>query len=160
MIEIIDEHQQLSQAHEGLIRDILAFAARQLGMDAPGLSVSIVSEEEIQAINRDFRHIDASTDVLSFPLDPTADLMEEFADLMDDEEYQVLNNYLGDLLISYPHIEQQAEEYNHSFERELGFLVVHGFLHLNGYDHETPEDEEVMYALQEKVLTDYGLERK
>ena len=62
-------------------------------------------------------------------------------------------------MISVERAKEQAQEYGHSFDRELGFLAVHGFLHLNGYDHMTPEDEKEMFTLQEDILTAYGLKR-
>ena len=66
---------------------------------------------------------------------------------------------LGDLFISIDKVAEQAKFLGHSFDRELGFLVVHGFLHLNGYDHEQPEDEKEMFTLQREILDQYGLER-
>lgn len=66
---------------------------------------------------------------------------------------------LGDIFLSYDKAVEQATEYGHSFDRELGFLLVHGFLHLNGYDHMTEADEKEMFALQEEILREYGLTR-
>ena len=63
-------------------------------------------------------------------------------------------------MISLDTAKRQAEEYNHSLERELGFLACHGFLHLNGYDHMEPEDEKVMFGLQREILDAYGLKRE
>lgn len=67
--------------------------------------------------------------------------------------------YIGELFISVDKAREQAEAYGHSFEREMGFLAVHGFLHINGYDHYTPEEEKEMFTLQEEILTAYGLKR-
>jgi len=103
------------------------------------VSVVLVNNEEIHALNLQHRNMDKPTDVLSFP--------------MDDE-------ILGDIVISMEQAKIQAENYNHSFEREIGFLTVHSMLHLFGYDHETPEDEEEMFALQEKILREMKLVRK
>lgn len=66
---------------------------------------------------------------------------------------------LGDIMISIERAQEQAEEYGHSYDRELGFLALHGFLHINGYDHMTPEDEKKMFGLQKEILDAYGLER-
>ena len=67
---------------------------------------------------------------------------------------------LGDIIISVPKAREQAVEYNHSVMRELGFLAVHGFLHLLGYDHLTKEDEKKMFERQKEILDGYGLERQ
>ena len=67
---------------------------------------------------------------------------------------------IGELFISVDKAREQAAEYGHSFEREMGFLAVHGFLHINGYDHYTPEEEKEMFGLQEEILTAYGLTRQ
>ena len=66
---------------------------------------------------------------------------------------------LGDIIISVPRAREQAKEYGHSFTRELGFLAVHGFLHLLGYDHMTAEDEKKMFTRQKDILNEYGLTR-
>jgi probable rRNA maturation factor len=76
---------------------------------------------------------------------------------MDEEDPMPRN--LGDIMISTERAAEQAEEYGHSFDRELGFLAVHGFLHINGYDHMTPEDEKEMFGLQKEILDAYGLKR-
>ncbi|EHE91867.1 Putative metal-binding protein [Streptococcus thermophilus CNCM I-1630] len=70
------------------------------------------------------------------------------------------DSYIGELFISIDKAREQAEEYGHSYEREMGFLAVHGFLHINGYDHYTPEEEAEMFGLQEEILTAYGLTRQ
>ena len=72
----------------------------------------------------------------------------------------LFDTYIGELFISIDKAREQAEEYGHSFEREMGFLAVHGFLHINGYDHYTPEEEKEMFGLQEEILTAYGLTRQ
>lgn len=111
------------------------------------VSVTIVDNEEIHRINSEQRGIDRATDVLSFPM---------FDDDFDDGEYCIL----GDIVISAERADEQAEEYQHSFEREIAFLTVHSVLHLLGYDHETsPEDEADMFGRQEKILTIMKLTR-
>ncbi len=102
-------------------------------------SLVAMTNEEIHQINSEFRGVDRPTDVLSF------------------EEH--LDDYLGDILISIEKVKEQAEEYNHSFERELLFLITHGFLHLNGYDHMNDEEEQEMFDLQRKLLSEYGVNR-
>ncbi|MDD3067910.1 MAG: rRNA maturation RNase YbeY [Acholeplasmataceae bacterium] len=106
------------------------------------MSIVFVSLEQIQELNKTFRQIDKATDVLSFPNDDIED------------------KTLGDIFISLDKAKEQAESYGHSFEREVGFLAVHGYLHLIGYDHHTKEDEEKMIAMQENILKRAKLERK
>ena len=97
------------------------------------------------------------SDVISFALEDEGE--GELAVIFDEDEDFDLPRNLGDIMISVERAKEQAEEYGHSFDRELGFLAVHGFLHLNGYDHMTPEDEKEMFTLQEDILTAYGLKR-
>lgn len=118
------------------------------------ISVSIVNNEEIKEINKDFRGIDRETDVLSFPL---IDFNCDVNDLVPDPcECNIL---LGDIIISWDKVISQSQEYSHSIERELGFLVVHSMLHLLGYDHENAEEEHEMFSLQENILQNMGLTR-
>ncbi len=116
----------------------------------PIVSVSLVDNEYIHYINREYRHIDRPTDVISF------------AFLDDGHEYdKILFKKglvaLGDIYISVDKAIEQAKEYGHSIKRELSFLFVHGLLHLCGYDHMSKEDEEVMFALQDKILEEKGI---
>ncbi len=104
-----------------------------------GYTIVAMTNEEIHQLNLEFRGVDRKTDVLSF------------------EEH--LDDYLGDILISIEQAKDQAQEYGHSFERELLFLITHGFLHLNGYDHQNPEEEKEMFDLQRKLLENYGMAR-
>ena len=106
------------------------------------MSIVFVSLEQIQELNKTFRQIDKATDVLSFPNDDIED------------------KTLGDIFVSLDKAKEQAESYGHSFEREVGFLAVHGYLHLIGYDHHTKEDEEKMITMQENILKRAKLERK
>lgn len=115
------------------------------------VAVTIVDNEKIHRLNREYRGIDRPTDVLSFPLwEPD----EEW--VIDEEEEEVM---LGDIVISLPKAKEQAAEYGHTLARELGFLAVHGFLHLLGYDHETEQEEKEMFSRQEEILSRIGLQR-
>ena len=117
------------------------------------LSVTLTDNEEIRALNSEYRGIDRATDVLSFPLYEDGEIDE--GDVMSGEPIG-----LGDIVISLERAKAQAEEYGHSFERETAFLCVHSVLHLLGYDHErSKEEEEDMFARQEKVLEVMKLER-
>lgn len=110
-------------------------------------NIIFVTKEEIQQINRDYRHIDRVTDVISFALNDN-DLSNFHAD------YE-----LGDVFICIDRAIEQAEEYGHSVAREVGFLAVHGYLHLLGYDHMTEEDEKIMFKKQEEILEKSQLKR-
>lgn len=112
---------------------------------SPIVSVSIVDRDLIHNINRDYRHIDKKTDVISF-----AFLDNEDRDSILSKEGEVV---LGDIYICLDVAKAQAKEYGHPLDRELRFLFIHGLLHLLGYDHMNKEDEEVMFPLQEKILS-------
>lgn len=121
------------------------------------VSVMFTDDEEIHELNRLHRGVDRPTDVLSFPLfeyDENGDIIEDDLDFNPNGEM-----ILGDIVISLETTSRQAQEYGHSFEREIGFLTVHSMLHLFGYDHMTPEDEEEMFGYQREILERMGLER-
>lgn len=107
------------------------------------LSVVITDDDEIQSLNRQFRDIDAPTDVLSFADDaPTP----AFVDAPDEPPY------LGDVILSFPRAQAQAAEQGHGVEQEMCLLVVHGILHLLGYDHAEPDGKAIMWARQDAIL--------
>ncbi len=112
------------------------------------LSVVIARDEQVQALNQQFRGVDAPTDVLSFP----ADVLPMSPNAEDIEP-----PYLGDLIIAYPYTVQQAEEAGHPVEDELVLLVIHGTLHLLGYDHDTAEHQDEMWAEQTAALEQAGV---
>ena len=132
--------------YEGIYLSLLERTLKHLNLSfEPIVSVSFVDDEFIHQLNRDYRKIDRPTDVISFA----------FLDNEDDRESQLHGQgivCLGDIYISVDRAKEQAEEYGHSLNRELSFLFVHGLLHLLGYDHMTPEDEKVMFALQDEIL--------
>jgi probable rRNA maturation factor len=114
------------------------------------VSVTFIDNEGIRKLNRSYRKIDKATDVLSFPLFD----FEGDGDAMEDE----LCDMLGDIVISLERAAEQAEEFGHSFEREVAFLTVHSMLHLLGYDHETSEEDELdMRRRQTAVMEMLGL---
>ena len=117
------------------------------------ISLSIVTNDEIHDINKQFRNIDSPTDVLSFP-QLTFEEGEE-ADVNENGEI-----VLGDIIISIDRAKEQAEEYGHSLKRELAFLSVHSMLHLMGYDHMVPEEEEYMFRRQKEILIEAGIPRE
>ncbi len=113
-------------------------------------NIIFVDNEKIHEINREYRHIDRVTDVISFALE---DEME------NEPSAQYEMTVLGDIYISVDRAKEQALEYGHSFLREICFLAIHGMLHLLGYDHQTTEDEKIMFQKQEEVLAKYGIVR-
>lgn len=102
-------------------------------------NVIIVDNEYIHKLNKEYRKIDRPTDVITFALEDNKDIITS-------------PRLLGDIYISLEKAKSQAEEYNHSLEREMCFLSIHGFYHLLGYDHQTKEEEDIMFAKQEEVL--------
>lgn len=160
-IAIFDETERVNDEHLKLIETIIIAAAKELKLkDNFEVSVTVVDNERIHEINREYRSIDRPTDVISFAIeDNDEEDFEIFFDEMMEDDVE-LPRLLGDLFISIDKAKEQANEFGHSFERELGFLTVHGFLHLNGYDHQTEEEEKEMSALQDKILEENGLERK
>jgi probable rRNA maturation factor len=152
-IDLHDETGTLTSEQENLITNLIKSAADYEKLEGEiELSITFVEEKRIQEMNKEYREKDAPTDVISFALNDEVDGEVELV-------MEGMPNALGDIIISVDHISRQAEEYGHSFDRELGFLAVHGFLHLLGYDHMSEEDEKAMFSRQEEILSAYGLTR-
>ena len=111
------------------------------------MSITLTTPSEIRSINKEFRKIDKETDVLSFPMFEK----DEIDEMVSSGENEI-PEALGDIVISVERVKQQADEYGHSFERELAYMVVHGFYHVMGYDHMVEEDKVIMRAKEENVL--------
>lgn len=119
------------------------------------VSLRFVDEEEIKRLNKEKRNIDKVTDVLSFPMTEIkcGEKIENYRD-------EFLGNiYLGDIAICTKRAKEQAKEYKHSYQREICFLALHGFLHIMGYDHMTKEDESIMMPLAEEILKKADIRR-
>ncbi|MGL4698710.1 MAG: rRNA maturation RNase YbeY [Apilactobacillus waqarii] len=157
-LEIYDKTKDgVDPKHIDLVEDVLQFASKALDLkDNTEMSVTFVNNDEIKEINSKYRGVDRATDVISFAIEDGED---DFPLIMDDEMAAEIPENIGDIFVSIDKVAEQAEFLDHSYERELGFLVVHGFLHLNGYDHMKQEDEDVMFPLQRKIMDDYGLKR-
>lgn len=125
------------------------------------LSIKLLDDFEIAALNRNFRNIPDATDVLSFPAYELGDgkLLPESAGEIDVEYTDDGALFIGDIAISLERALAQSEEFGHSLLREVSFLTVHGALHLLGYDHGTPEDENRMIEMTENVLARAGISR-
>ena len=129
-----------SSSYSSFMKEVAKQASIDLKIeDERVLNVVISDNSFIKEYNKNYRNIDKETDVLSFP---------------SDEEGE-----LGDIIISIDRAKDQAKEYGHSLKRELSFLLCHGILHCLGFDHQTKDEEEVMFSLQEKILDECGIRR-
>ena len=131
------------------VEKVLLSAVEKEKLEDITFNLIIVGNEYIHELNKNYRGIDRETDVITFALE------DEDSIIVPEEE----GRNLGDIYISIDKARSQAEEFGHGLLRELSFLAVHGFYHLLGYDHMTPEDEEVMFKKQEEVLEEYGITR-
>ena len=163
-VEMIDETGQVSEEIKNQTLDLLQFAAEKTGKENKEMAVTFVTNERSHELNLEYRDTDRPTDVISLEYKPESDLTFSEEDLAENSELAEMldefDAYIGELFISVDKAREQAEKYGHSFEREMGFLAVHGFLHINGYVHYTPEEEKEMFTLQEEILTAYGLKRQ
>ena len=149
--DIVNDWGDLDPVWLERLNAILPLYAEQEGLpDELVIGLTFCDDDAIRAINKEYRGIDRATDVLSFPL------------YERDDEIELLEGELapfGDIVLSVPHAQAQAAEYGHSVEREVCYLVVHGLLHLAGYDHIEPEDKVEMRAEEEALLTAVGVTR-
>ncbi|KIL46035.1 rRNA maturation factor [Jeotgalibacillus campisalis] len=151
-IDFFDETKSLNDKDIQLVEELLRFAADKEEVKNGECSVTFVTNHKIQEINKMYRGKDQPTDVISFAMEDEA---EGEISVLSEE----MPRMLGDIIISVQVAKEQAEEYGHSFARELGFLALHGFLHLLGYDHIKESDEAVMFRRQNVLLEEYGLAR-
>ena len=128
------------------VKEVLEHGLQKLKIDEAVFNVIVVDNKYIHELNKNYRHIDRETDVITFALE-------------DDKTFNPEIRILGDIYISIDKVKSQSEEYGHSFLRELCFLAVHGMLHLLGYDHMDKKDEEIMFKLQEDILDEMGIKR-
>lgn len=152
-IDIVDQTETLTMEELQTVEGLLQFAAEEQRVPHNAeVSVTFVTNEDIRVINRDYRGKDQPTDVISFALEE-----------MGEDEVKIVGAevppHLGDIIISVEKAREQAKDYGHSFQREIGFLALHGLLHLLGYDHMTEEDEKEMFSIQKEILEKYGLRR-
>lgn len=119
------------------------------------ISVTLTSPSVIRKLNNEYRNIDKETDVLSFPMFEK----KEIDEIVKNKEKQIVKEAIGDIIISVDRVNEQAIEYGHSFERELSYMLVHGFYHLMGYDHIKEEDKNKMRPKEEKILNELKILR-
>lgn len=143
---------KITEGMERIIENSIKKVLLELDIAEDNVEVSIVltDNESIRDLNNEYRGIDSPTDVLSFPL------LDGSLEELDQSDFI---SPLGDIVISMEKVISQAQDYGHSPERELGFLIVHGMLHLLGYDHIEPEDERTMRDMEEKILEKLELTR-
>ena len=155
--EVIYKDIKENKEYENVINKVLTkcFEEENLQDSKLYITVTLTNPENIQKINKEYRNIDRATDVLSFPMFEKDELEEKIRN--NNFEYE---DVLGDLIISIEKVREQAKEYGHSFERELSYMLVHGFYHLMGYDHIEEEDKKKMRPKEEKILNDLKILRK
>lgn len=148
LVQIHYEEIEENQAYEETIRKVIQKCFEEENLLSSSLYINIIltQAEVIRSVNKEYRNIDKETDVLSFPM-------------FEKEEIQALQNQqspvpevLGDIMISIPKVKEQSIEYGHSFERELAYMLVHGFYHLMGYDHIEEADKQEMRSKEEHIL--------
>lgn len=156
MFEIVYKDIEEKEDYENVIRKVIEQCFEEEGLLNSKLyiTITLTTPEEIKKINTEYRKIERATDVLSFPMFEKEELDRKIME--KDFDYP---DVLGDIVISIEKVQEQAKEYGHSFERELSYMVVHGFYHLMGYDHIEEEDKKKMRPKEEKVLNELNIVR-
>ena len=155
-VELVYKNVEENKEYEKIINLVIekCFGVERLENLNLYISITLTTPSEIRTINNEFRNIDKETDVLSFPMFEKNEI-DEMVKLGSNE----IPETIGDIVISVDRVKEQAEEYGHSFERELAYMVVHGFYHLMGYDHIEPEDKAIMRPKEEKILNKLKITR-
>lgn len=148
----IEENNDYQKIIEKVIKK--CFEEEKLENSQLYISITLTNPENIHQINKQYRNVDKETDVLSFPMFEKEEI-DRKVELQDFEHEDVL----GDIVISIERVKEQAKEYGHSFERELAYMIVHGFYHLMGYDHIKEEDKIIMRPKEENILNKLGIKR-
>ncbi len=144
---IFNETEENLDLYMDKLYGLLEFALKREKLENVEFNVIFVDINKIHEINREYRGIDRPTDVISFALEDNLDI-------------ELDHRLLGDIYICLERAHEQAIEYNHSYLRELSFLMIHGLLHLLGYDHvNSKEEEKIMFGKQEDILNEYGIRR-
>ena len=156
-----DTEIKIHNPYRKIVDDVIGMTLKELNCPYEAeVSVTFVDDEGIRELNREYRGLDRSTDVLSFPLNEY-EAPGDFASLSDDAfNPETGELMLGDIVLSVEHIISQAEEYGHTRKRELAFLTCHSVLHLCGYDHMEDGERVIMEELQNQILDNNGYRRK
>lgn len=154
-IEYLDIEKE--EEYEQIIGEVIkkCYEIEKIEKSKLYVSITLTNPENIRKINKEYRNIDNETDVLSFPMFEKEELCNKIA----KKEYEN-EDILGDIVISIKRVEQQAIEYGHSFQRELSYMLVHGFYHLMGEDHIKEEDKKQMRKKEEIVLNSLAIARE
>ncbi len=160
---IITTNVTQSKASNKLTKKLLKYTLKVVGAKTNKVSVdvSFVSQEEIKRLNKEYRKVNEVTDVLSFPtleLKPYQKIV--LSDFATDINPDTKHLHLGDIIICEDVARKQAEEYGHAYEREVYYLLEHGYLHLLGFDHMTDADKVLMRYVEEKVLSKFKIYRR
>jgi probable rRNA maturation factor len=160
-IDVQVDDQFADAVDEALLEAVAMAVLQRNGVTSAALAIVITDDATVQSLNRDYRGVDAPTDVLSFASqddDEMADAFEHSAvsQNLPPELAALLAHSLGDVIIAYPYAVHQAHHFGVTPAAELCLLVAHGVLHLLGYDHATPEEEAAMWLIQEEVLAGFG----
>lgn len=137
MINLINNYGEETENYLDEIHEYVKYIMKTMNVTTKSISVVFINDEDMRNMNNEFRDLDKTTDVLSFPSDSTS--------------------YLGDIIISIDKTKKQAQEYENTLKREIYFLITHGFLHLLGYDHYNDELEKKMIKQQKKILSGYEI---
>lgn len=157
-IEFLDIEE--NKKYEDLIKKIVTkcFLEENLENTHLYLNVILTEQKNIREANKKFRNIDKETDVLSFPMFEKNEIDDIIKNSNKEEDY--IEDVLGDIIVSIPRVKEQAIEYGHSIERELSYMIVHGFYHVMGYDHMEEEDKKIMRIKEENILKKLNITRK
>lgn len=157
--EVIWEEIEEKEKWKNLIEKVLqkCFEVEYINPTSFYICITLTVPNNIQKLNKQYRNINKPTDVLSFPMFEKQELDE----IIQNKSFpNIGQDILGDIIISIPKVEEQAKEYGHSFERELAYMVVHGFYHLRGYDHMVEEEKIQMRKKEENVLSKLNITRE
>lgn len=156
MYEIVYDGIDEKEEYKNVIEKVLSqcFKEEKLENSKLCITVTLTTPKTIQEINKQYRNIDRATDVLSFPMFEKDELDKKIQE--NDFENE---DILGDIVVSVEKVNEQAIEYGHSFERELSYMIVHGFYHLMGYDHIEEDDKKVMRKKEENILRKLDITR-
>lgn len=144
--EVFNETSYELEEERRELKELLNFALKRENLENVEFNIIFVDKDTIHNMNKTYRNVDRVTDVISFALE-------------DNKTIELDHRLLGDIYICIDKAKEQAEEYGHSFKRELSFLAIHGLLHLLGYDHMEEEEEKVMFQKQEDILSEFGITR-
>lgn len=143
----VEENEELKEFVKNVVQT--CFKAENLLDLNFYLSITLTTPDQIHTLNKEYRNIDKETDVLSFPMFEKSEIDE----IVEKRIKNKVPEVLGDIVISLERVREQAKEYEHSFERELSYMIVHGFYHIMGYDHIEEKDKQIMRPKEEAVLT-------